>query len=105
MRGIVMMWKLLIVAAVIAIIVGGIVWVGDGMEIYTKTREKVVTEVKDELFGTTQQVVKWEPTFKYGLLPDDADVSVVHRGYVFVLGVSGMTILLSVFMLRRRSVP
>ncbi len=98
-----MKWKLLIALSVAAIITGGVVWVLHGMEMYTKDREKVVTIVKDELFGTSNEVVEWKQTFRYGLLPDDASITVLHRGYAFVVGLAGAAIFLSIYMLRRKN--
>ncbi|MCO6466430.1 MAG: hypothetical protein J5I53_07435 [Bradyrhizobiaceae bacterium] len=97
-----MLWKSLIVIAVLAIIAGGAVWISHGSHTLTKDREKVVTLEKDELFGTTHEKVEWVEKFTYGFFPDDTAVTTVYRGYVFVLGSSLAVIALSVVMLRRQ---
>jgi len=96
-----MFWKLLIGTALVASTIGAVIWISHGMEFYTKDREKVVTVVKDELFGTTREEVTWVPTFKYGLLPDDAAVSALPRSYGFILGTSLAVILFSGWMIKR----
>ncbi|RPI68351.1 MAG: hypothetical protein EHM43_05145 [Ignavibacteriae bacterium] len=96
-----MFWKLIIGISIIACIVGGVIWISHGMEIYTKDREKVVTVIKDEVFGTTREEVSWKPTFKYGLLPDDANFMALPRSYGFVLGLSFAAIIGSAIMLKR----
>ena len=97
-----MIWKAIIALSIIAIIAGGVVWVSHGMEFFTKDREKVVTVVEDELFGTSREEVEWKETFKLGLLPDDTSVAVLHRSYGFILGTSLTAILVSLFMIRRQ---
>ena len=96
-----MIWKALIALSVIAIIVGGIVWVADGTHIYTKDREKIVTVVKDELFGTETEKVEWKENFQLGLLPDSADLQHAYRSYAFILGSSFVAIVLGMVMIRR----
>ena len=96
-----MIWKVMIGLAVVAILTGGAVWISDGMEIFTKTREPIVAVVKDELFGTTTEKTTWVETFKLGLLPDDASITTIHRSYGFILGVSAAAIGLSLIMLKR----
>lgn len=96
-----MFWKLLIGTALVASIIGAVIWISHGMEFYTKDREKVVTIVKDELFGTTREEVTWVPTFKYGLLPDDVAITALPRSYGFILGTSLAVILFSGWMIKR----
>ena len=96
-----MLWKLVIVAAAAAILIGGALWVADGTHIYTKDREKVVTISHDPIFGTEVEEVTWVENFQYGLFPDHAHVSHLHRSYAFILGLGGGAILVSLFMLRR----
>lgn len=96
-----MIWKLLIATALTAILAGGAVWVADGMHIYTKDREKVVTTTHDPIFGTEVEQVTWVEHFQYGLLPDHAHLSHAHRSYGFVLGLGGAMIFSSWYMLRR----
>lgn len=97
-----MIWKTLIAASVVAVLIGGYFWISQGAHTLTKDRERVVTTVTDELFGTTHEVVEWKPTFIYGLFPDDTSVTAVYRGYSFVLGSSIVIIVLSIVMLRRQ---
>lgn len=96
-----MFWKVLIAAAVLAILVGGGVWISDGMQFFTKDREPIVTVTKDPLFGTETESTTWVETFRLGLLPDDAAITAIHRSYGFILGVSGAVIIGSWIMLKR----
>ena len=96
-----MIWKLLIALAGLAILIGGIVWVSDGMNIYSKDREQVVKIIKDDLFGTTREEVSWIPAFKFGLLPGGTEVALIPGSYAFVLGISFSTIIGSFIMIRR----
>ena len=96
-----MIWKILIGLSAAAIITGGVVWISHGMHAFTHDREEVITIEKDEIFGTDKEVVTWVETFKLGFLPDDNNISVVHRSYAFILGVSGAAIALSILMLRK----
>ncbi len=76
-------------------------WHAHGYHIYTKTREEVVTVVNDDLFGVREERT-WVESFKLGMLPDDASVTVVYRSYAFIISVSLTTIVVSSIMLRRR---
>jgi len=96
-----MFWKIIIALAVVACIAGGVVWISHGMHIFTHDREEVITMEKDELFGTEREVVKWVDAFKLGLLPDAAEITLLHRSYAFILGSSAVAIILSIIMLRR----
>lgn len=96
-----MIWKFIIVLATFGMILGGIVWYAHGRHIFTKTREQVVTIVKDDLFGTQREERKWVDTFKLGLLPDDASIDFLHRSYAFIIGVGITSIVISTIMLRR----
>lgn len=96
-----MIWKILIGVAITAIVVGGAVWINDGMQFFTKDREPIVTVTKDELFGTETESTTWVESFRLGLLPDDAAITAVHRSYGFILGVSGAVIIGSWIMLKR----
>lgn len=97
-----MIWKSVISASIVAILVGGYFWFAHGMQTLTKDRERVVTVVKDELFGTTHEVVEWKPTFVYGFFPDDTSVVTIYRGYSFVLGTSLVLIATSIVILRKQ---
>ena len=96
-----MIWKGLIAISIIAIIIGGIVWVAEGSHIYTKDREKVVKVVKDELFGTEHEEITWKENFQLGLLPDSSDLVHAYRSLVFIVGVAGGVIVFSTIMIRR----
>ena len=99
-----MIWKFIIVISVFAIIIGGIVWIAQGTQFYTKNREKVVTIIKDDLFGTTHEHTEWVETFKLGILPDDSSLTALHRSYAFIIGTGTAAIILSIVMLRRKKV-
>lgn len=96
-----MIWKFCIIVAVLAVLVGGYFWISQGAHTLTKDRERVVTVVKDDLFGTSHEVVEWKPTFIYGFFPDDTSVLTVYRGYSFVLGLSLVLIATGTIMLRK----
>ena len=97
-----MIWKTLIILSIIAILIGGWVWLDHGAHIITKDREKVVTVVEDDLFGTTHEEVEWVETFDFGLVPDSTHPMHSYRSYVFVIGVSGVVIIWSLVMIRRK---
>ncbi len=80
--------NILIIIGVVGILVGGWLWVKDGMHVFSKDREEVVREFKDELFGTTRREVEYIPAFKFGLLPVDVTVADFPRCYAFVGSVS-----------------
>lgn len=83
-----MIWRLLIIIGIIGILVGGWYWVADGMQVFSKDREEVVTIVKDPLFGTETKQVAYEPRFRFGLLPLDATPQAIPVSYAFVAGTS-----------------
>ncbi len=83
-----MIWRLLIVFGIVGILVGGWYWFADGMQVFSKDREEVVTVVKDPLFGTETKQVSYEPRFRFGLLPLDATPQAVPASYAFVAGTS-----------------
>ncbi|MBC8125005.1 MAG: hypothetical protein H7X70_04665 [Candidatus Kapabacteria bacterium] len=97
-----MIWRILIVVGILAILVGGATWINDGMQIYSKDHNEVVTMVKDDLFGTTRREVSYEPDFKFGLLPLDKTVASTPACYGFVLGVSIVLIGLGWWKIRRK---
>jgi len=98
-----MIWRTLIITSILAILIGGGVWIKDGLQIYTKDREEVVTIVKDELFGTTTKKVEYVPAFKFGLLPVDSTVADAPACFGSVLGFSVVVIAFSWYKLRRKS--
>jgi hypothetical protein len=95
--------RLLIILGIVGILAGGYVWLQDGRQIFSKDREAVVKEVKDELFGTVTRTTEFIPAFKFGLLPLNATVSDLPRCYAFVLGVCGTLITFGVVRLRKSS--
>lgn len=96
-----MLSNILIAIGIVGILAGGTVWVQDGRHIFSKDREEVVREVKDELFGTIRRETEFIPAFKFGLLPVDATIADVPRCYAFVGGMSLSLIALGVW--RKRS--
>ncbi len=98
-----MLNRLLIILGIIGILAGGYVWLQDGRQIFSKDREAVVKEVKDELFGTITRTTEFVPAFKFGLLPLNATVMDFPRCYAFVLGVCGTLIILGVVRMRKSS--
>lgn len=96
-----MLWKSLILLSVIAILVGGGIWLSHGAHIFTKDREKVVEVKHDPIFGTEVEEVTWKETFDYGLLPDHDAITHLHRSYAFVLGASTVVIIGSLIMIKR----
>ena len=95
--------RLLIILGIVGILAGGYVWVQDGRQIFSKDREAVVKEVRDDLFGTVTRTTEFVPAFKFGLLPLNATVSDLPRCYAFVLGVCGTLITVGVVRLRKSS--
>ena len=98
-----MLNRLLIILGIIGILAGGYVWHQDGHQVFSKDREEVVKEVKDELFGTVTRITEYVPAFKFGLLPLNATVGDVPRCYAFVLGVCGTLIAVGVVRMRKSS--
>lgn len=98
-----MLWRVLIIASLLAIIAGGILWIVDGRHIYSKDREPIVEIRTDELFGTTDTVTTgYREERSFGLLPLDATVSDTPRSYAFVLGTSLAVIGFSLYRSRKR---
>lgn len=96
-----MLNRLLIILGIVGILVGGYFWMQDGRHVYSKDREEIVKEVKDELFGTVTRTTEFVPAFKFGLLPLNATLTDFPRCYAFVLGVCGTMITLGVVRRRR----
>ncbi|MBM4177816.1 MAG: hypothetical protein FJ211_00595 [Ignavibacteria bacterium] len=94
-----MLNKILNTIGIIGILGGGALWVKDGRHVFSKDREEVVREVKDELFGTIRRETEFVPAFKFGLLPVDATIADVPRCYAFV---GGMSVALIAFALWRK---
>lgn len=96
-----MIWRILIIAAVVAIVVGGVVWISGGTQTLTKDKEEVVTVTPNTLFGGNDTTVTYVKKFRLGLLPPSDSPSDVPMSYAFILGAGTTLILLSVFMMRR----
>lgn len=98
-----MLNRLLIIIGIVGILAGGYVWLQDGRQIFSKDREEVVKEVKDELFGTVTRTTEYVPAFKFGLLPLNSTVTDFPRCYAFVIGVCGTMIAVGVVRRRKSS--
>jgi len=96
-----MIWRILIIAALVTIVVGGIVWISGGSQMLTKDKEEVVTMTADPLFGDSTRNVTYVDKFQLGLLPPSDSPADVPMSYAFILGTSVAVILFSVFMSRR----
>jgi hypothetical protein len=96
-----MLWKAIIAVSLIVIVAGGILWVHDGLHLFTKTRIAIETVAHDPLFGTEMRSVEWKDEFTYGLLPDDTTITAAPRGYIFIVGLNMTLIAVSFFMLRK----
>lgn len=98
-----MLNRLLIIIGIVGILAGGYVWLQDGRQIFSKDREEVVKEVKDELFGTVTRTTEYVPAFKFGLLPLNSTVADFPRCYAFVIGVCAALIAVGVIRQRKSS--
>jgi hypothetical protein len=98
-----MLNRLLIIIGILGILAGGYVWNSDGRQIFSKDREEIVKEVKDELFGTVTRTTEYVPAFKFGLLPLNATLGDIPRCYAFVLGACGTLIAIGVVRQRKTS--
>ncbi len=96
-----MIWRILIIAAVLAIVAGGIMWIIGGTQTLTKDKVEVVTMTADPLFGDSTRNVTYVDKFQLGLLPPSDSPADVPMSYAFILGTSAAVMLLSVFMMRR----
>lgn len=96
-----MIWKLLLALGVVAFLTGTIIWFAHGQHMFTKDREKVITLVEDELFGTTHEEHEWKETFELGLLPDSHHPMYFYRSFAFIGGLSISVALFSLYKIRR----
>ncbi|MFA3783355.1 hypothetical protein ABRY23_09860 [Melioribacteraceae bacterium 4301-Me] len=80
--------KIIVYIAIIIIIASLAIWLASGGEVFTKNQ--VLVEKKDELFGTTYKV--WENKFIWGL-----DLSLL------ISGVTVITAAILYFVLRNKS--
>lgn len=96
-----MIWRVLIIAAVLAIVIGGVVWISGGTQTLTKDKEEVVTITPNTLFGGNDTTITYVDKFKLGLLPPSDSPADMPMSYAFILGTSGAAILLSFIMMRR----
>lgn len=91
-------WKVIGYLCIAGILILLIVWLVDGMEIYTKTGRQETTV--DELWGTTE--VKWVPDFQLGLLPS---VLTLSREAVSVLPIAGVLAVIAFISYRMSRKP
>lgn len=98
-----MLNRTLIILGIIGILAGGYVWLQDGRQIFSKDREAVVKEVRDDLFGTVTRTTEFVPAFKFGLLPLNSTVADFPRCYAFVIGVCAAMITVGVIRQRKSS--
>lgn len=96
-----MLNRLLIILGIVGILAGGYLWHQDGHQVFSKDREEIVKEVKDDLFGTVTRTTEFVPAFKFGLLPLNATVTDLPRCYAFVLGMCGTMIVVGIVRRRR----
>lgn len=96
-----MIWKALLALGLVAFLTGTVVWFVHGQQVYTKDREKVITLVEDELFGTTHEEVELKSSFKLGLLPDSLNPIHSYRSFAFIGGLSLTVVLFSMYKIRR----
>lgn len=96
-----MIWRILVIVAVLAIVIGGIVWISGGMQTLTKDKVEVVTITPNTLFGGNDTTITYEKKFQLGLLPPSDAPADVPSSYGFILGTSVAVIILSVVMMRR----
>lgn len=94
-------WKITGYICVAGILTVAILWLVDGMEIYTKTGEQVM--VKDDLWGTTE--VQWVPRFQLGLLPSTMTVSREALSALPLAGLFAVVALIAYRMSRRKLPP
>ncbi|MES2766536.1 MAG: hypothetical protein V4642_11740 [Bacteroidota bacterium] len=67
-----MNWKIIgIISFVTAMAIAGW-WIADGAQIYSKDQRKETVKVKDEIFGTETETIKYVDDFQLGLLPHAA---------------------------------
>jgi len=76
-------------------------WVNDGTQVFTKDKSEKITQVQDEIFGTTVEKREWVEDFQLGLLPDDPLQP--YRSLAFPLILSLLTILYSQKMIRKHA--
>ncbi len=91
-------WKIVGYICIAGILVVAVLWLADGMEIYTKTGQQIIE--KDELWGTSE--VKWVPNFQLGLLPSTMSVSREALSALPLAGLFAVVALLAFWMSRRK---
>jgi len=96
-----MIWRILLIAAILAIVIGGVFWVSAGAQMLTKDKQEVVTITPNTLFGGNDTTTTYVDKFSLGLLPPSDSPSDAPQSYAFILGTSVAAIFLSVFMMRR----
>lgn len=93
-------WKITGYICLAGILIVMILWVADGMEIYTKTGQQIIEQ--DELWGTTE--VKWVPNFQFGLLPSTMSISREALSALPLAGLFAVISLVCYKMARRKPV-
>ncbi len=67
-----MNWKIIgVISFVTAVAVAGW-WIAEGAQIYSKDQRKETVKVKDEIFGTETETIKYVDDFQLGLIPHAA---------------------------------
>ncbi len=94
-------WKAIVYLCAIGVLVVAILWLVDGMQIYTKTGSQVITI--DELWGTKE--VKWIPDFQLGLLPSAPSLSMEALSALPIAGILAVVGFIAFRISRRGSVP
>lgn len=64
-----MSWRMISIFSIVLALGIATWWIADGMQVYSKDQRKEVVKVKDEIFGTETETVKYVDDFQLGLLP------------------------------------
>jgi hypothetical protein len=99
--------KILSIALFLGFIIVTAVWIFDSvnygeMLVFSRDKKPVVTEVKDELFGTVVQKTEYKAGFWLGLMPGDDSISLKALVGAIPMGGGFLTLgLLALFIDRR----
>ena len=69
-----MNWRIISIISIVLALVVSTWWIADGAQIYSKDQRKETVKVKDEIFGTETETIKYVDDFQLGLLPHAAPV-------------------------------
>ncbi len=94
-------WKLITYLCIAGILIVAVLWLVDGMQIYTKTGSQVVTT--DEMWGTEE--IKWVPDFQLGLVPSTPSLSMEAVSALPLAGILAIIGFVAFRMSRRRTIP